>query len=215
MKSEVKLTEDHRKRFTDEQTRMGLKPDHLNHKGTLSTADHGGTIVLSPNSSESTIPPTIVSYNNMAELKAMRGIPDDSFTSGKMSDAFVKYPVPFATSRMNFLNETKNICDLEYHLQPEERKTIENAAHAYLMGHSEKVKDWEPLLNAAFMPGKMAVFSGENLVVKSGQTLKITPDPLHPQDPVVLNYQSITVEQGGQILVLAKADVTSQIFDAQ
>ncbi|PKU23891.1 hypothetical protein [Telmatospirillum siberiense] len=215
MASAVQLTDDHIERFKAEQARMGLGHDQLCHKGTLSTSDHGGVVVLSPNSKLSTVPPIIVSYADFAELKAMRGIPDEAFASGRMSDAFVKYPKPFTASRMAFLNNTKNICDLDYHLEPAEYKTLQDVAQAYLMGHSAKVKEWEPLLNAAFMPGRMAVFSGENLVVKSGDVFKIVPDPAHPLDPVVLNYQTITVESGGQIQVLAKADVTSQIFNAQ
>jgi hypothetical protein len=208
------LTTEELEKFKAIQTRFGLSDTQLTHAATLSTADHGGDLVFSPSEALSSVPPMHVPYKSMAELKAMIGRPDTDFTHGPMSDRLYHVPAPLQDQRVGLLAATKDEADFDHHVAPNEAKALFAAAQAYVYGNSQKVKHFEGLLDKRFAPSTLAVFSGTDLVVKSGEKLTIKADPEDPQKVVALNYQAITVEQGGQIVVEANVHVTTQTFTA-
>lgn len=204
------LNDDHMARFNAKMERLGLNPDALTHEGELVTGATPGPTVLSGDPDQSHLPPTLVRVNDVAHLKALSGLPDEHYVSRKLSDRTVEYPAPLDERRAQIVAESRNQCDLEYRLNDDELRDVRRAARAYVMGHSEKVKSHEPVINAMLFPTQLAVFAGESIVVTKDKPLIITGD-----HPVSLNYGSITVEDGGQIIIQVTAEITSQVFTQQ
>ncbi len=208
------LTAEQQANFEATQARLGLRPDQFSQEGPLRTRDHGGKLVLSPDPDVSHVAPIQVSYRSMAELKAMAGVPDEHVVSGRSSDRHIKYPEPLPSDRVRFLLDAKNVCDLRHHLTDEEEATLRAAQRAYLLGDSARVATHETLMDAHFTPGTLAVFAGKELEIDPGQTVEIDPGPNGA--PVAMNFQEVTVDSGGGILV---NDVpllfVSQVFNAR
>jgi hypothetical protein len=200
-----------RSKFEAMQTRLRLRPDQLAHAGTLKTSDYGGTIVLTTELGRSHVEPVLVPFHSMGELKQLVGVADEHYATGVYSDRLIAYPPQLDPARSAFLQDSRNICDLRTHLTPDEHSHLLLAAQAYLTGNSAKVADYVPLMDAHFAPGTLAVFAGDSLHVEAGQTVQIqSPDG----KPVALNYASIQVDDGGQIIVLCAASITTQTFTA-
>lgn len=204
------LSDDHMARFNARMQRLGLSAGALSHEGDLVTGATPGPTILSGDPDKSHVPPTLIDVRDVAHLKELSGIPDEHYTSRKLSDRTIEYPEPLDERRAKIVAESRNQCDLEYRLNADELKEVRRAARAYVMGHSEKVKSHEPVINAMLFPTQVAVFAGENIVVTKDQPLIITGD-----QPVTLNYGSITVEDGGQIIIQVTSEINSQVFTQQ
>lgn len=208
------LSESDRADYEATQKRFGLTIDDLNHKGTLSTGDYGGALVLSPDPAISHVEPTFVPYNSLAELKAMIGRPDSDYTDGPFSDRHLHYPEPIDEDRARMLMNTLNECDFDYQATPLELGSLRKGAESYVMGNSQKLKTLEPLLNARFGTGSVAVIAADELNVGEGETVTFKPDPNDPDKILVLNFSEVTVDKGGQIIVEAQVQMKTITFTA-
>jgi hypothetical protein len=193
--------------FHGEMRKMGLEPTALNHEGPLVTGATPGPTILSGDPAVSHVPPTLVQVNSIAHLKQLRGTPDEHFTKRGFSDKSISYPPKLSTAKARLIDSSEDLCALREQLSPEEHANIRRAAEAYVMGLSKKVKSYEPMINATMFPQQMAVFAGESLVVSAENPLII-----QGPGPVTLNYASITVETGGQIIIQTSANITTQVF---
>ncbi|HEX6370724.1 MAG TPA: hypothetical protein VF006_17540 [Longimicrobium sp.] len=205
------MNDDQKSAFTRKMERLGLSATALTHSDELRTgAARPGPTILSSDPDESHLPPTIVEVRDVAHFKELSGVPDAHYESRKYSDVAFDYPQPLDERRAKIVADSRNQCDLEYQLTDAELGDVRKAAHAYVMGNSAKVQSHEPVINAMLFPTRMAVFAGESIVVT-----KDNPLIIQGPNPVVLNYASIKVEDGGQIIVKVTADVNAQTFIQQ
>lgn len=204
------LSTEQQNAFQAEMKRMGLDPSALNHEGTLVTGATPGPTILSSDPNVSHVPPTLIQVNSIAHLNELRGRPDEDYTVRGFSDKSIPYPPEMPTEKTALMNTSEDLCTLREQLTPEDHINIRRAAEAFIMGNSEKVKSYEPIINATMFPQQMAVFAGLSIVV-SAQNPLIIEGP----GPVTLNYASITVEAGGQIIIKTAADITTQTFTQQ
>ena len=204
------LSDDQKQAFRGRMAAMGLAPDTLSHQGTLVTGATPGPTILSGDPAESHVPPTLVTVNSIAELKALHGIPDEHYTVKGVADVAVDYPDELPQHRMKLTDTAPDICALRDSLKEDERDQIVKAAKAYVLGNSEKVAAYEPLINAAMFPMQVAVICIPAIVVSSGSPLVITGSK-----PVSACYGTITVEPGGQIIIETQTNLTAQRFEAK
>jgi hypothetical protein len=204
------LNDDQKQAFRSRMALMGLASEALNHEGTLVTGATPGPTILSGDPAESHVPPTLVTVNSIAEMKALHGIPDEHYTVRGVADVSVDYPDELPQQRMMLASTAPDICALRESLRPEERDQIVKAAQAYVLGNSEKVAAFEPLINATLFPAQMALINIESVVVSPGS-------PLVLKGPTALsvNYGSVTVEPGGQIIIQTQTNLTAQRFEVK
>lgn len=150
----------------------------------LKTADHEGDVVLSNDPDTASVPPAFFTVNSIQELKALGGVPDSLYGSNGMPDHH-PLPAPFSAERLR--NATGNHADLC------------TALRAYVYGNSALVQDYQDILNSKRFPMQVAVYTGDDIVVSPGHDLIVEDKDGHG-DPVVLAYNSITVEPGGRII---------------
>lgn len=183
-----KLSPEAQARFAAINERFGLQPDEATH-GPI---DHpkGKTVVYSGDPLQSDVPPKIIHVASIADLRAMLRAP------GHMDDEGVQYPMNLDQYQTLFtrIGEVKTKADLQASLSEQEKDAIRLASHAYVQGDPEKVKSFEPLINALMFPAKVAYFSSPDNKTISG-TVEIKGSTL-----VTWNYNAITMEEGSQIV---------------
>jgi hypothetical protein len=201
------LTEAHVQAWDAINQKLGISAGAMSEATTLDTGATPGPTILSYDAAESHVPPTHVEVRDIAHLKDLAGVEDAHYAAGTYSDAAIHYPDPLPQATMSLMATSPEKCDVDQGVGPDELGTVRQAAQAFVQGHSEKVKDYEPVINSLYFPSTMAVFAGESITVSPGNPL-IIKGP----GPVTLNYQSITVQPGGQIIIQTDATVNSQIF---
>jgi len=204
------LNDDQKEAFKGRLTQMGLGADALSHEGTLVTGATPGPTILSGDPAESHVPPTLITVNSIAELKSLHGVPDEHYSVRGITDAAIDYPDELPRERMMLADTAPDICALRDSLQPEEHDQLRKAAQAYVLGNSEKVAAFEPMINAAMFPTQVAAFNGEAITVSANSPLIIKGSTM-----ITLNYGSITVEPGGQIIIQTQVNLTTQRFQVK
>jgi len=169
--------------------RFGLSRDTLS-APSIRTGDRPGGFILSSDPERSHLPPTMILVRDVAHLKALTGIPDEEYESGRLSDQEISYPAPPGGQG-----------------QLPDADTLRAAVAAYVQGNSAKVKDYEPLINELRMPMTIGVFAAHDVVVSASNPLIFFPG-----DPTSLVCTSITVEPGGQIIVQETVKLYAQQF---
>ncbi|WP_434524133.1 hypothetical protein [Photorhabdus asymbiotica] len=150
----------------------------------LKTSDFGGKVIFSNDPRAATVPPAFFTVQTIQELKALGGIPDSEYGPGRM-EPHHPLPEPFSAERL--ADVTGSHIDLC------------KAFRAYIYGNSALVKDYEEMLNAKRFPMKVALYNGERITITSDNPL-IIKDENDYGEPVVLVYDEIVIEPGGQIV---------------
>jgi hypothetical protein len=73
---------------------------------------------------------------------------------------------------------------------------LRSAVFVHAVGRGDEVSSYRDVLNRRFFPMPIIVYAGKDIVIKKGCVLTIEPDG---HDPVVVNYGSVTLEEGGLI----------------
>ena len=156
-----------------------------------------GPLCLSSNPRESSILPHFIEVHDLDELKRLAGAPDSLFTAGAAQTPWTpREEWPADREVTNFASVT-----------PEEARRIANAGRAYVLGPSSQVASYKKPFEALHMPFVLSTFSLEDVTVTPGRPLILTGD-----NPVVANFGTVTIVEGGQILVETEAHVTIQIL---
>lgn len=158
--------------YNDFNKRLGFNDGHCSGGPG---AKNSGSLVLSKDPAHSTLPPKMLTVNNVDELKKIIGLTTPA------SDGHINYPTPQETSLVKEQPDAKHT----QHLMKVMRCCV--------AGDSNKVasSDKEILQKTAF-PMTLATFSVEDHTVKNGEVLKLT-------DGTMANFGSLTIEAGGQI----------------
>ncbi|MCC8460355.1 hypothetical protein, partial [Photorhabdus aegyptia] len=150
----------------------------------LKTSDFAGKVIFSNDPETASVPPAFFTVQTIQELKALGGISDSEYGPGRM-EPHHPLPDPFSAERLADVTG--------YHID------LCKAFRAYIYGDSALVKDYEKILNAKRFPMKVALYSGERITVTAGAPL-IVEDKDDYGEPVVLVYDQIIIEPGGQII---------------
>jgi hypothetical protein len=79
---------------------------------------------------------------------------------------------------------------------------LRRALFEEIVGSSTPTPELAEAVNRRFFPLQVIVYTGEDIEIKKGEVLTIEPEG---HEPVVVNYGSVTLEQGG--LIRCKAPV--------
>lgn len=168
-------------------------------KGTLKTGGTAGPTYLSSNPKfSSAIPAKTIVINSVEELKEIVGAHGTS-SSGQLG----ALPAPWP--------QDKN--GLEKHeLTESDELDIYAALRAIVLGQSDAVNSYTGIVNARYFPLNATAYAGEDIVVTADNPLIIEPDG---HDPVIVTFNSVTLEQGGQIICEAPVIMTVNTFIKQ
>ncbi|MBL6449577.1 hypothetical protein JMN32_24920 [Fulvivirga sp. 29W222] len=136
-----------------------------------------GRLILSKDPAKSSVPPKLITVNNIDELKALIKAPSAG------SNGQVDYLPPLN------LTAVKSKSDLS----KSQRQQLKRMTLSYVIGDSDKVgSDDKEFINKTAFPLTLAAFTADNYTVESGKVLTLT-------DGTVNNFGTLTVEAGGQI----------------
>ncbi|WP_131800264.1 hypothetical protein [Methylobacterium indicum] len=191
------LTADEQKHFLSRIAVYGLSPDDLKGKTVVTGQDKPGPLVISAAADLSDVPVIQHEIKDVAQMKALGGIPDEHYTQHGIADHHVEYPPAIDHDPQHALTAAKgDMCALLEHLGPERSGHVGSALRAYLLGNSSKVQDYEPLINTMHFPVTGGVVALDSITVTPGNPLKITGP-----GPVSMNVAVMTVEPGAQVIV--------------
>jgi hypothetical protein len=160
------------------------------------------TRIMSNNPDESHFPVYQISVASIAEMRKIAGFPEEYVdTGGEQPD----YPPPPTAEEISLV--TGYSSGLKLQINEDLKHRIEKAAQAYVMGNPDRVREYEPLINAALFPGQVTVFTGD--------TLGVPADALHiikGDNPTFLNYGKITVGKNASISIQKEVTVNAQVF---
>ncbi len=196
------LTKEQLKNFDDVNKRLGLTEQQVKASAeSLSKAQKKKSthLTFSSDPLQSDVEPIFINVGSIQQLKEMVGVADGN------GDKDIPYPPPLTAHEKEIFKNAKSLADLRSHMSEAFAHKILKAAEAYIMGNSEKVKEYVDLINDIRFPGRLAVFAGDTLNIPANSTYTVSG-----ADPVVWNYQSITVGSGGQIVVETQLTSTSQ-----
>lgn len=168
---------------------MGLAGDESTHEAISALENYDGTIVYSSDPAVSHIPPKIISVANIAQFKAMVGVPDH------VADDLFEIPAQLDAPLMSMISEATDHKTLSESLSFEQIKTIKDVATIYTLSNSERVKEYETIINKVAFPGKVAYFASPDDHIVDKPIVILGPDP------VVWNYPNIIIKPGGSISV--------------
>ena len=200
------LTKEQREAFAKINALLGLGPDEVTYSFS---AEHGESqphnLVFSSDPAESHVPPHFIPVGSIAELRKVAGYDDIHPKLEARKEDEVHYPGQIAAHELALLDSQAK--SMKPSVSPDLYKRIEKAATAYVMLDPERVREYEPLINATLFPGKVAAFVAANLDVPPGQTITLTGP-----DGTVFNYGAVTVGAGGSIAVDVHCTFNCQTF---
>ncbi len=130
----------------------------------------GKSLTFSADPAQSDIPPRLITVQSIADLKALIG------NAADRDDTDIDYPAEIS------------------HCSEDQIKTnLPKAARAYVLGKPEKVKDYEPLINAQMFPMSVAYFAAATPYIIDQPVVVTGPVP------VAWNYPDIIFKSGGAI----------------
>jgi len=197
------LTQAQKDNHASVNQRLGLAPDvHLTlNKQIKSIQQQKKNLVFSSDPLESDVPPIHVSVGSIAEFKKMVGVPDDQ------DDSHVNYPSPLEDQHRQLMASVGSKAELLGRMDEDLHDKMRQAAYAYVMGDSRKVQEYEPLINSLMFPGRIAVFTGQDLNIPADETYTIKGE-----DPVVMNFEEITEGQNAEIMITTNCSLHTQYF---
>ena len=81
-------------------------------------------------------------------------------------------------------------------LNQAEEEQLRRALFAHVMGRGGEVAGYQHVLARRFLPLDIIVYTGRDIHIRKGEILRIEPDG---HDPVIVPFEKVTLEEGGQI----------------
>jgi hypothetical protein len=188
---------------------FGIDPAKV--PASVTTENGGKGLLLGHASGSATVTPSAnITVANIRELANYGGVKDEEYLNGSASDAFVKYPAKLSTLSAPTLAACDgDVCKLKDSMSLEHHQAVNQAMQAYLLGNSTKVQEYEEHINALHFPMQMAVYAAQDIVITKDNPLIIDNPEGHPSSYV---YGTVTVEEGGYILVKTPLSLDAQAF---
>lgn len=153
-----------------------------------------------------------VTVADVQQMKALVGIPDALYISGKMRDRMVDYPPPLSARCVSLLAEAPNHCWLNEQVTPEEEAVVKQAWLAYLVGDSRKISpEMVSMVNALHFPAVISVAALQNITVQANQ-IYLFGSAGSPLQSIVVG--TLTINPGGKIEFLSPVQLLCQITNA-
>lgn len=92
--------------------------------------------------------------------------------------------------------EEKSACNISDLYEADEKK-IFNALKLFITGNGDKVKSYENVVKKRYFPMRLITYAASTIVISPGHPLIIEPSG---HDPVLLEFDLIEIEPGGQII---------------
>jgi len=201
----AELTEKQHAAFRAKCEQVGLTADHL--AACQTACDKPGPRIISTRPERGNVPLITRQVPDVRTLKKIGGFPDADYTSGKYSDAAITYPAPLGSQATKLVAECAgDRCRLEAECGSAVLEDVNVAMRAFVLGNSQKVEAYEPLINALHFPMETAAAGGEVINITADSPLIID----NPDGPVELVYAVMNIFDGGFIEVLTPAQIDSQ-----
>jgi hypothetical protein len=191
------MTPVHQQNFARRLKELGLNPTHV--IPIIRTGDKKGPTCLSADPKISDFPAQKMTVSDLDELKRLFGIADADFQKGAIPE---HHPVPPPW-------DPKLNGHMPQDLPATDNNNIVRAMVAYLWGDSSKVKSYKAIIEKHHLPMDIATFAVDTIVVSPGSPLQLGPGNSGS------TIASITIEQGGQIVVVGDTHVTVQKMISQ
>ncbi|HYR26866.1 MAG TPA: hypothetical protein VEU30_00285 [Thermoanaerobaculia bacterium] len=144
--------------------------------------------------------PKILRTNNLDEAKRWLGIPDERFRRGDFPRVEALPTRPWwGAPKANFAS-----------LSQADQNEIVRAAKAYVWGDSKDVADYKTAIEEFLGPFRVNVYAAQNITVTPSQ-----PWIINSSSPSVITVGTVTIEQGGQIVVSAVVTINASQVTAQ
>lgn len=186
------LTTDERQRFDQSVIAAGFNPEtswnniiRLNSSGSFPSA------YITP-----------VSVANVAQLKAMTGIPDALY-QGSTRDRAIAYP-PTLTKAAHLLKDHSRR-ELAAKLDLKEHRLLKKSVDAYVFGDSAKVAGNQSAVDALNFPLIVNVVCAQSLTLAAGVTLNLSGNPF------LIILGSLDIELGAQISSTVETVINVQV----
>jgi hypothetical protein len=177
--------------FADGLKELGMDPSQV--IPAINSKTHPGPVTLSPDPSESTIKPIMVTIKNVDEAKRLAGNKDSDYTNGLMEEHHA--PLPAWPQHKNTLDAVQ--------LSADENNLIKKAHTAYIYGNSANVHSYKDIIDKHNYPAQVACFAVEDICVDS------TNSPFKI-GPAGLTCGTLTICEGGSIQFTGNATVNCQ-----
>jgi len=157
-------------------------------ESTYNPADHAGkALTFSADPVQSDVPPRLISVNSIAEMKNLVGNPADR------DDSNIEYPEAYPAEKNAILETASTKMDLIRQIDEGVKANLIKAARAYVLGNPNKVKGYEPLINAVMFPMYVAYFAAATPYLIDAPVTVTGPNP------IVWNHPAIVFKSGGAI----------------
>ncbi len=186
------LTAAERQRFNQAVVTAGLDPD----------TSWNNVITIS---SSGTIPSTYVqtvSVPNLAQLKAMTGVPN-SLYQGNTRDYALTYPAPLPKAASLLKGTSRR--ELAAQLDLQEHRTLKKSADAYIFGDSAKASGNQETVDALSFPLLVNVVCAQSINLTAGVTLNLSGNAY------LLILGSLNIGQGAQICSMVETVINVQV----
>lgn len=198
------LSEEQVENFYANLKKFGISPDSV--QPLCRTCDHSGDLIIGHQGTND----HIHTIDSVQTLKALVGPPDSDYHEKVADDSFVKYPKPAEQTKIvSFSAVNNNVEELKEQMTLVHHKEVNKALHAYILGDSTKVADYEDHINALHFPMEIAVHAAKDLIISKDKPLIVKGDN---GKPVSLVYGTATVEKGGFIEVHVPLTMKCQVF---
>ncbi|WP_402718135.1 hypothetical protein [Janthinobacterium rivuli] len=204
------LSDEQVAKFNARCAQLGVDPSKIQTSVTTAGAEDG--LHCGHPAANSTFPPAnILKVANVAQLKALCACKDEDYVRGLESDAQVRYPQPLSELALPPLSSHgRDVALIENFMTETQKAAVVQALHAFLVGNSNKVKDYEAIINAIHFPMSLAVYAAQDITITAANPLVLDSDQIG-----LYNFGVVTVEPGGSIQVVTAAQMDSQVFNGQ
>ena len=155
------LTSAERQRFNQAVLAAGFDPE----------TSWNNVITISSNGAIPSSYVQTVSVPNLAQLKAMTGVPN-SLYQGNTRDYALAYPPPLPNTASLLKGTSRR--ELAAKLNLQEHRTLKKSADAYVFGDSAKASGNQETIDALTFPLQVNVVCAQSLTVTAGVTLNLS-----------------------------------------
>ncbi len=201
----AELSQEMQAAFRAKCEQVGLTADHL--AACQAACEKPGPRIISSRPERGNVPLITRQVPDVRTLKKLGGFANDVYTSGKYSDAAITYPPPLHRNAASLVADCAgDRCRLEAECGADLLADVDVAMRAFVLGDSQKVEAYEPLINALHFPMETVAAGAEVINITASSPLIID----NPSGPVELVYAAMNIFDGGFIEVLTPAVIDSQ-----
>lgn len=166
-------------------------------------ADHTDQpTVVSGDHFQSNVQPGTVTFTSISDMKTKMGI-----SSAEASGENIAYPPPVSSEELKLFKTAKSTEQFLSGLTAEQRENLSLAMECYVLGVSDQVSSYVPIINKVYFPMTAVMHSSKNLTITDKAPL-IIKGP----GPVIASYGKIEAT-GGYIEITTNCQFSCQALN--